>query len=89
MKLQSSIPLLAAAALLASGCNHISYKRGDVSFSRTAFGSKTTIGDLSVDVDPANGVLHLGLKGYESDQVQAIGAVAKGVAEGLGKAVAP
>lgn len=77
-----------AVALLA-GCTvtKFSTKNGD-SFSRASFGSKTAVSELSVTGD-TNGVRTFTMKGYASDQVQALQAVTEAAVSTAIKSVKP
>jgi hypothetical protein len=74
-KMKLHIISLSALLLVLPGCHSIKY--GSVKI--TSFGQRTTINEAVVD--PKTGVLKL--KGYNNNQVDAIGAVAEGVARGL------
>ncbi len=64
-----------AAALLLTGCTVTTYQSptGET-FSRVALGSKTSVGELSVEADPA-GVRKLKIKGYANDQAEVAAAI--------------
>ena len=74
------------ASCLWAGCTtrQITLPNG-ASYSTTRFGNKESIGRVSVEADG----LKVVVENYASDQVQAIGAVAEGVAKGLAASVKP
>lgn len=66
-----------ALALLSSGCTTATYSRREsngenVTFKITSFATKKSFGDLSLIVS-TNQTRTMNLKGYNNDQVQAIG----------------
>ncbi len=90
---RSKVPLALASigilvmGLLLCGCVRIGYTAPDGAqfhYTRPAFG-KVVIGKL--DVTRGSNTVHL--EGYQSDQVEAMKAVAEGVATGLAKAAKP
>lgn len=75
-------------SFLVAGCTTIHYKESGAEFSKTTFGTQLEVAKFTVDRDPA-GRITFNLEGYKSDQVQAIEATAKGVAEGLAQGAKP
>lgn len=80
-KLPVAIPFL--ALLLFTGCvkTQLVNPHG-VSITRTAFGLNTSVGSFSLSSE-TNGASKITLDGYQSEGVQTIEAVARGVATGL------
>lgn len=70
-------------SIVLSGCNSMTYESGSTKFSRSAVGTRNSITELLVEVDPATGVRKIHMKGYRNDQVEALGVVAEGVAKGV------
>jgi len=70
---------------LLAGCTTTTMTQGDFRFNRLAIGNKTAIGKLTAEKDTA-GVLKVSLESYSNDQVEAIKAIAEGVAKGLAEA---
>jgi hypothetical protein len=69
-----------------SGCTTVRYQDGTSVFSRTSFGTNLQITELRASTSP-NGDRTITLQGYTSDQVEALRAVAEGVAKGFSAAV--
>lgn len=80
--------LFSFVVFLVAGCTTIHYKEDGAEFSKSTFGTQMEIAKFTVDRDPA-GRITFNIEGYKSDQVQAIEATAKGVAEGLAKGATP
>jgi hypothetical protein len=81
------LPISAIASLLSlSACTTIRYQDGTSEFSRTSFGTNLQITELRASTAP-NGDRMITLQGYTSDQVEALRAVAEGVAKGFSAAV--
>lgn len=78
--------MMLIAALSLTGCTHTRLDYGGATFSRTQFASQVNFD--TVELTTTNGT-HVLLKGYTSDQVKALEAVAAGVAAGLAKGVRP
>lgn len=77
--------VIATSTLLLSGCVVDRYSDASgAKFSRTAFGNRTTIGDLTL-TKSTNGITQFRLRGYSNDQVEGLRAVAEGVSEGVVK----
>lgn len=76
--MKTTLALLAIATL--TGCTHMKTE----SWSYTSFLNRKSLSELSVTKDGA-----VKVKAASSDQVEAIGAIAEGVAKGLGKTVVP
>lgn len=64
------------------GCTAI--EKTDTGWKYSSFMNRKTIAELSVSKDGS-----IKMKGYQSTQAENLGAVAEGVANGLGKAVIP
>jgi len=75
-----AIVFLMAAAI--SACTTLTYRDGTSEFSRTSFGTNLQITELHASTAP-NGDRTISLQGYTSDQVEALRAVAEGVAKGM------
>lgn len=71
-----------------TGCTVIEYRDGESSFKRTSFGTQLQITELNATTDK-KGNRKITLQGYTSDQVEALKAVAEGVAEGAMKGMKP
>jgi hypothetical protein len=76
--MKTIIALIALVSL--TGCTHMKTE----SWTYTSFLSNKSLAELSVTKEGA-----VKVKRAESDQVQAISAIAEGVAKGLGKTVVP
>jgi hypothetical protein len=74
------------AVLPLSACTTIRYQDGSSEFSRTSFGTNLQITELKASTAP-NGDRTITLQGYTSDQVEALRAVAEGVAKGFSMGV--
>jgi hypothetical protein len=74
-----------ALPLCLLACTTITYKDGSAVFTRTSFGTQLQIMELAASTDE-HGRRTVRLEGYTSDQVQALKAVAEGVAKGLSPA---
>lgn len=81
-------PSIAAVCLFLPACTTISYQDGTSTFTRTSFGTSLQITKLVARID-SSGTRSISLHGYTSDQAEAMGAVAEGVAKGLTHAVKP
>jgi hypothetical protein len=86
--LSISYLIIGFAVFMLAGCSTIRYREDGVEFERVSFGTQTQISEFTVNRDPS-GRITFGMKGYQSDQVQAIGAVAEGIAKGLSEGVKP
>lgn len=75
-----TLALIAIATL--TGCTAI--EKTDTGWKYSSFMNRKTINELSVSKDGS-----IKMKGYQSTQAENLGAVAEGVAKGLGKAVIP
>ena len=74
------IALTSCALLACSGCVSTSLSTPDGwQAKRTAFGLNATVGEVHVE----NGPFKASMKGYQSEGVETIRAVAEGVASGL------
>lgn len=72
-----------ATAVLLTGCVSTKVKSpSGWQASRQAFGINATVGEFSIEAN-TNGLWKANLKGYQSEGVQTIKAVAEGVASGL------
>jgi hypothetical protein len=78
--------LAIATAALCPACTTIKYKDGTSEFTRTSFGTNLQIMELKASTAP-NGDRTITLQGYTSDQVEALRAVAEGVAKGFSMGV--
>jgi hypothetical protein len=74
------------SVLMLSACTTIRYHDGTSEFSRTSFGTNLQITELRASTAP-NGDRTITLQGYTSDQVEALRAVAEGVAKGFSMGV--
>jgi hypothetical protein len=74
------------SALSLAACTTIRYQDGTSKFTRTSFGTNLQITELRASTAP-NGARTITLQGYTSDQVEALRAVAEGVAKGFSAAV--
>lgn len=79
--------IILCSVVLLSGCTTTKLKQGDWEFSRSATGNKTAIGNLEV-TRGTNGEFTIKLDSYSNDQVEALRAIAAGVAEGMTKGAA-
>jgi len=80
--------LIIGLILILIGCSEVVYKENGAEFKRVSFGTQTQVSEFTVGRDPG-GKITFEMKGYQSDQVQAIGAVAEGVAKGLAQGIKP
>lgn len=79
--------LCAFAAIV--GCTRRTfYDRGLPVYRHESFGTRQNISELSATID-SNGVRTIKLKGFSSDQVEALGIVAEKAAEGAVRAMNP
>lgn len=81
--MKTTLALLAITTL--TGCTSI--EKADPNgggWKYTSFMNRKTINELSVSKDGS-----IKMKGYQSTQAENLGAVAEGVAKGIGKAVIP
>lgn len=69
-------------SILLAACTTLRFKDGDSEFFRTSVGTQLQITKLSVTTDAKNNRT-IEMHGYTSDQVEALKAVAEGVAKGL------
>lgn len=74
-------------ALVLSGCSVVEYRENGAAFRRVSFGTQTQVSAFRVGREA--GQITFELEGYQSDQVQAIGAVSEGVAKGLASGAKP
>ena len=74
--------IAAAVLVLLSACTTLTYRDGTSEFSRVSFGTNLQIAELRASTAP-NGDRTIMLYGYKSDQIEALKAVAEGVAKGL------
>ena len=74
--------IAASAVLAATACTTLTYRDGTSEFSRVSFGTNLQITELRASTAP-NGDRTIMLYGYKSDQVEALKAVAEGVAKGM------
>lgn len=81
MKIGRKLIEVIVGALL-TGCTAI--EKTDTGWKYSSFMNRKTIAELSVSKDGS-----IKMKGYQSTQAENLGAVAEGVAKGLGKAVIP
>lgn len=82
------MPILYLILLVSlTGCTTTAYKDELTEFSRTSYFTFTQIGKVSVTTDGNKRTLEI--ENATSDQVQALEKVAKGVAEGMAKGIAP
>lgn len=86
MKTTTHLLAITVAACLWAGCTHRKIEYGGVSYTSTRLLNQETIGGLTVT--STNGVVFK-MDAYTSDQVQAVGAIAEGVAKGLAASVKP
>jgi hypothetical protein len=86
MKRTKLILSVTVAACLWAGCTHRRIEYGGATYTSTRLLNRETIG--GVTVASTNGVIFK-MDAYTSDQVQAIGAIAEGVAKGLASSVKP
>ena len=74
--------------VLLSACTTITYQDGGSKFTRTSFGTQLQITELKATISP-KGERTIRLKGYNSDQAEALGAVAEGITKGLAQGATP
>lgn len=74
--------------LCLSGCSIVEYREQGAEFRRVSFGTQTQVSKFVVGRDQG-GNITFDLIGYQSDQVQALGAISEGVAKGLSSGVKP
>lgn len=78
--MKAKLQLLTLCAFASSGCVSTSLKTPEGwEAKRTAFGLNATVGEVEVE----NGPFKARMKGYQSEGVETIRAVAEGVASGL------
>lgn len=65
--------------LLLAGCVRTSFNPSTGAFNRVSFGTQAKFSELVIQ----SGTNHVSLKGYTSDQVESLKAIAEGVARGL------
>jgi hypothetical protein len=80
--------MMASIVWLLPACSTVQYKDGSAEFSRTSFGTQLQITELTATTDENNNRT-ISLRGYVSDQVQALEKVAEGVAKGLAAGAKP
>lgn len=69
-----------------TGCSSVTYKSGDTTVSRWSFGTMTEIGLVDIKNRDGTGAR---VEAAKTDQVEALKAVAEGVAKGLAAGAKP
>jgi uncharacterized protein YdeI (BOF family) len=85
-KLFTVLTISMLSSVWLSACTTIKYSDGSSEFRRTSFGTNLQITELKASTAP-NGDRTITLQGYTSDQVEALRAVAEGVAKGFSMGV--
>lgn len=83
-----SVSLFILLSVLLCGCTEIVYEDGPVHFSRWSFGTNLQMSELSAGIDK-NGKRTIRLRGYVSDQVEAMEKIAEGAARGAASGIKP
>jgi hypothetical protein len=72
---QKLLSALAAAALLLSGCQVLTYRSATgETFTRSSLGANISVSSLTVEAG-TNGLRRVEMQGYQNDSSQALGAV--------------
>jgi hypothetical protein len=75
MKKLRTFTLLAALALVATGCQVLTYSApSGERFTRAVFGTRTSLANLAVEAG-TNGIRRIEVRGYQNDATQALGTV--------------